>query len=440
MKQIFYHLFLWHLRFWAKYKLNQIKPQIIGVTGSVGKSSVVYSLDAVLSKHFKVKTTLHGNSETGLPLEILGLRKYLDNYSLLTWAKLFVLVPLFAFKKESYQYLIAEMGVDEPTEPKNMSYLLKIIKPNIGIFLSVAPVHTEQFGSVAAIAKEKGLLVTTLASDKTAIINTDYPEIKDLIPKIKSEIITVGQKSDFSLIDYKVDLKGTNFEFTSQGKKYSLLFPQMLFKEYGYNFLAVLACCQKVGISLATAISDLEQSFVLPPGRFSLISGVNNSLIIDSSYNSSPTALSASLNFVKDLKIKGRKIAILGDMRELGSLTEKEHTAIAPMVKKSVDMVVLVGPYMREHLYPALIKSGFPKDKIFGFLTAENVAEKLKDVIKKDDLILVKGSQNTIFLEEVVKGLMSDSKNSDKLLARQSAFWDKKRFDYFKSHPNEKYN
>lgn len=451
MKKIIYRLAISYLGFWAKYKIKLTSPVIVGVTGSVGKSSFIYLLDSILAPRFKVKTTFHGNSEIGLPLEILNLRD--KTGALLSWLEIFLLAPFKGFQKANYEYLIAEMGVDEPDEPKNMSYLLKTIQPDIGVFLTVSPAHTQQFMKVVdvrkgdakeqllrAIAKEKGLIVTTLNPNKVAIINSDSKYIKELIPQIKARLIRVGREkeSDFQLTGYEVDLEGTKFEFQNQNKKYQITFDhQLLPKDFTYAILSAIATAQSLGVNIEDSINDLQNSYKSPPGRQSMLTGKKNSVLLDSSYNSSPDALQAFLEITKDIKVKGSKVGILGDMRELGEISSDEHKDAAKLASTTLDYIVTVGPLMKDYFVPELKKMGFPSKNIFSFNTSlgvgEFVAEKL---LKRDDLVLIKGSQNTVFLEQAVKELMDNPEQANKLLCRQTKEWDDIRSKFFKQNTN----
>jgi UDP-N-acetylmuramoyl-tripeptide--D-alanyl-D-alanine ligase len=456
LRQFFYCGILLYLRNLAHFKTTYIKPQIIGVTGSVGKSSFIYLLDLVLQPDFRVRTTFKGNSETGLPLEILGLRDVLDNYGIFSWLIILFLAPIYAlFPGKKYDVLIAEMGVDSPNPPKNMEYLLTIINPDIGVILNVHPAHTEQFGKalplkdrdnkeqlLELIANEKGKIVTLLDQEKTAIVNIDNGQLRELLPKIKAKTITFGEnkKADLRFTGYTVDIKnGTTFIYlTGENELKIKIATQILFREYGFIILAVLAAAQAMGVSFESAKMRIESGFLLPPGRFSLISGKKETTILDSSYNSSPVALSAALEFFQSIGNFRKRVLILGDMRELGELAPKEHKQMAKLIKDAAEEVILVGPLMHKYAAPELIKLGVPASDISTFSTSQGVGKFLATThLKGGEIILVKGSQNTIFLEQVVYDLMQDQEDAPKLLCRQSKSWEKIRTNFFAKNPNQ---
>jgi UDP-N-acetylmuramoyl-tripeptide--D-alanyl-D-alanine ligase len=436
MKKLFSRFILYYLRCFAKLKLKIIKPKIIGVTGSIGKTSAIHALHTIISPFYKTKTTFSGNSESGIPLDILNID--LKDYSASSWLKALVLAPFRVFNNEKYEILIAEMGVDSPDEPKNMSYLLKIIKPDIGVILNVAPVHTEQFGgNIETIAKEKGLLVTTMDKNNIAIINSDDTLLMKLKDKIKAQLKTFGSGSQNTLQIGKYSLNGFNsrFEFIVDGKTFVLEFKnQIFFEEYASIFAASILTASAIDISIKDAISYLEKKYQLPAGRLSIIPGVKNSTLIDSSYNASPKTVVAALSLLQNLKCSGKKIVVLGDMRELGKLAASSHKEIGNFALKSADYIILVGELMKKYAMLVIIESGFPKTKLFHFNKSKGVGDFIADkLLGNDDLILVKGSQNTIFLEQVVYELMKEKKHASELLCRQSDYWDRVREKFFSS-------
>lgn len=388
MKIYFSNLVLKYLRFFAKLQISKIKflqerkhkqLDIIGITGSAGKSSTLIACESVFGTNFKVKTNNGYNSESGIPLSILNLR--IKNYSLISWFKVLFLAPIkYLTDWKSYDVLILEMGIDSIAWPKNMDYLLSIVKPNIGIFLNVSPVHLESFSSLDQIAQEKAKLVNQA---KVAIINSQDKLVKKYTQN--PNIITIPPAS------IKFD---------------NLFLPSI----YQISFGAALSLAKLFNISYSDATKNIQNNFILPPSRSSILKGIKKTTIIDSSYNSSPIACQELLNFLSSFKNK--KIAVLGDMRELGKSAPFEHRRIYEIADKSADEIISIGPQTKKYF-------GSKSQK---FLYWWQAVDYLKDRIKGDETILVKGSQNTIFLEELVKNILADPKDSSKL-CRQSSWW-----------------
>lgn len=377
---------LYWLRFWAKLKLLICRPMIIGVTGSAGKTSAHQAMGLILKDNFsKVKISQRANSESGIPADILGM--HFENYSLAEWLKICLKAPIQLIKAPNFKYYLVEMGIDEPTPPKNMEYLLSILQPQIGVLLNVLPVHTQQFGSVAEIKKEK-----------TKLINKKFNR------KLKKVIdMTKKQK----LPSYEVSLEKTAFEFSGN----SMTLPYPVPKFYKETFGAAYQMGLALGVKPNSIIESLKK-YELPKGRGKLLAGVKDSLIIDSSYNSSFGPTADSLKLLEQIAGKRRKVAILGDMRELGGLAGQEHKKLSNIAMEKTDLIVTVGPLTREY---------FDK-RVKNFSNAVKAGKWLTKMIKKDDLILIKGSQNTIFLEEAVKVLLKNKKDVCQL-CRQSEYW-----------------
>lgn len=431
MKSFFSSFVVNWLKYMAKLQLMKVQPTVIGVTGSSGKSSCVQAIGIVLSEKYKTKVGRKGNSETGIPMEILGIE--VGTYNGIEWLHVCVLAIWKVLTNwEQYEYLVLEMGIDSEKAPKNMSHLLSIVKPHIGVFLSVTSVHGQNFSGsdiLQSISNEKGKILTELNEDDIAIFSVDYPQIVKLETKIRAKKLTFssGKKSaTFNLLYHTVDPTETVFEFSHQNKKYSLHLPkQFHFKEAFGTFASAVLVGQELDISIEDACLSLSQHFQQPPGRMSIIEGIHDSIIIDSSYNSSLGPTSAALHMLKN--IPGRKIAVLGDMRELGTNAQHDHEELAKVAKDSADIIVLVGPITAQYVLPTLKKLNFPEKNLYSFANAYEAIDTLKEIVKEDDLMLVKGSQNTIFLEIIVKALMKHPEQAEELLARQTPYWESQR-------------
>lgn len=390
MKKKIANLVLSYLKFFARlqiskirflHKLNHRHFDIVGITGSSGKSSVLDISNSVLSPVYKVKTNEGYNSESGLPLSIIGLK--ITNYSPLSWLTILFLCPIKLITNwHTYDILLLEMGIDSPHWPKNMEYLLSVIKPNIAIFLNVSSVHLLNFDSIDQIASEKAKLVN---SAQLAIINSSDKLVKKYThnPNIINIVPTKINFPDFYLPDI-----------------------------YQISFGAALALAKIFKINSKEAIKNIQNNFVLPPSRSSILKGIKHTTLIDSSYNSSPESCIEMLKFLATFKTK--KIAVLGDMRELGVSSAVEHQKIYDFALKSADLIISVGP--ETHKYFGA------KSQKFNFWWQATAY--LKTQINGGETILIKGSQNTIYLEEVIKTLLENKSDSTKL-CRQSKYWQK---------------
>ncbi|MCA9369262.1 MAG: hypothetical protein H6773_01245 [Pseudomonadales bacterium] len=439
MKQKITWIFLTYIRLAAKLQLLKNRPTIVGLTGSAGKTSTQHAVVAALLPEFKLKYSFNANSETGLPLSILGIKPH--DFSIKDWLRIAVLtIWKLLTNWERYNVLVAEMGIDSPLPPKNMAYLLTILKPNIGIMLNAAPMHSEPFDFLVTetdpvkrraqltrlIAEEKGRIVTEIPSTATAVVNTDQKELADLLPNVSAQVVSFGENKDAAIriISSIPSLKGTEFVFEVSEKEHPLFIKDYALAEhYGYTFAAALATAVAFDVPIKKAIRNIETHFTVEPGRSTLIEGKNGVTILDSSYNSSTKPTVEMLEMLPKLGAK-RCIALLGDIREIGSMAEIEHTTVAEAAARHCQAVFLVGPQMKQYGLPVLERKNIQTQ---WFATAVEAADFLETFLQQGDILLVKSSQNTLLLEIAVEQLMSHPELAEELLCRRGEYWNMRR-------------
>jgi len=169
-------------------------------------------------------------------------------------------------------------------------------------------------------------------------------------------------------------------------------------------------------VEIAEALNRYESL----PGRFKIIAGVKSSTVIDDTYNASPLAMQEALDTLRSLKAK-RKIAVLGDMLEIGKYTLQAHESIGRLAAKSVDILITIG-LRAKFIAEAAIRAGLPKRSIFNFMSVVEAGVFLRNKIQKGDLILIKGSQ-AVRMEKIVKEIMAEPGRASELLVRQSKVW-----------------
>jgi UDP-N-acetylmuramoyl-tripeptide--D-alanyl-D-alanine ligase len=184
-----------------------------------------------------------------------------------------------------------------------------------------------------------------------------------------------------------------------------------------------IALGNREGVDIQSAIDSLEKNFSLPPGRASVFKGVKNTLVIDSSYNSSLDAAMGMLDFLSSLGQGKRKVAIIGDMRELGKMSGPLHEKLAEKIVENSDFAILIGPLTTQFVEPVLKSKDFPYKSFKNFTEVKN---ELLSLIRSGDAILIKSSQNTLFLERVT-GVLLDDKLDVKNLPRRGEYWNKIR-------------
>jgi UDP-N-acetylmuramoyl-tripeptide--D-alanyl-D-alanine ligase len=443
MKKELILFFLWYLRILAKLQLLKNNPTIIGITGSAGKTSTLNAVEAVLKNYQKIKVSHKANSETGLPLNILELSP--KSFTVLEWMIMTLKAPMqLILSWPKYRVYVAEMAIDSPLPPKNMDYLLKILRPQVGIFMNAKPMHSQPFDYLVKtddleerkvaiarlIAEEKGKLITQLPETGWAILNADDPNSILFKNRTKAMVLTVGhhQSGDIQVTAVNADLHKTIIKLKYQEEIAKIELPGLALPDhYGLTAAFGVAAGITQGMNFLQACDEFEQNFKIPNGRASLIEGKNNSVILDSSYNASAQAVVDMLYLLKKLSDgsdKKHKIAILGDMRELGQVSKIEHQKIADVATQTCDLVCLVGPQMKDFALPILQNSTV---ETHWFESATLAGKFVESRINNQTIVLVKGSQNTLLLEIAVELLMAKPEQADKLLCRRGNYWDQVR-------------
>lgn len=453
MREFIVWRILYYLRFWARIAIGIHRPYIIGVAGSVGKSSTRNALEAVLKDFFKVKV-VSGNSETGIPLGILGITT--EGFTYKNWFKMLIKAPFGITNLRKTEYLIVEMGIDDPNPPKNMSYLLTILKPDMSIDLNATATHTMQFEKLLSSNTKNTLdfLLTKIAEEDSKIITNGYTKVgifnwddlrlRTAISKKAKEVklLTFGteKKCDIVFKDYAITTRKTKFSYDLEGERgirtVELSFPGLLLPPAAReSFGAVILACMQRGLKFQQIKDSLEKNFTIPKGRSTLFSGIRGTLIIDSSYNSSKSTVISFLEVLKELKQKtGRPtVFLMGDMRELGATSQSEHEEVARVIAESVDELYCVGPLTQEYVMPyvksVLGRKGKTK-KAEWYKNAIQAGLHMKEEISENSILLVKGSQNTLFLEEAIKFLLENQVDIKKL-TRQEEYWMKIKQEFF---------
>lgn len=422
MKNIITAIIAWE----ARFALLKNKPKIIGITGSVGKSSTKELISCLLSRKFKVrKSPKSYNSRLGIALSVLGLSSEWRN--IFGWISNIIKGFLEIWNKNFPKVLVLEMGIDRP---KDMENLLKIAQPDIAIVTAIGeiPVHVEFFSGPEAIAQEKSKILKYLPVDGCAILNFDDDSVWSMKETTKARVVSFGFGDpptggpDFLVSNLKTSLSGSSFKMDFGGSSVPVHLKNAFGKQNVYPALAAAAAGSIMGFNLIE-ISEYLSQCEFPSGRMRLIEGIKNSNIIDDSYNSSPMAAHAALDVLKDLEA-GRKIAVLGDMLEIGKYTIEAHKTLGQKAKDIADVLVTVGLRSKFASDEALAL-GMEKSKILHFSTSKEAIQTLKDLIEEGDLILVKGSQG-MRMERIVEEIMAHPEDAGKLLVRQDDYWKKK--------------
>ncbi|MCK5295311.1 MAG: UDP-N-acetylmuramoyl-tripeptide--D-alanyl-D-alanine ligase, partial [Alphaproteobacteria bacterium] len=360
---------------------NRTKARIIAVTGSMGKTSTKEMLRQVISSQAKVHANEGNlNNHWGLPLTLCRMPK-------------------------DTEYAVLEMGMSSKSE---LLALTLMGKPDIALITSIGAAHMEFFETIEDIADAKAEIFHGLSGEKTAVLNTDmtcFDRIKNTASKTADKILTFGssKEADIQLVEYKTKSDGIHVSASVCGNQIDFSMPVTGY-HWASNSLGVLAVIKALNLSIPKALETLS-SIVPPKGRGNshIVDFDNGTIqVIDDTYNANPDSMRAAIDALEQtsIKNKGRRIAVIGDMLELGSESIKMHVSIAEYVAtKQIDLVFASGTNMKA-MFDAL-----PKQKRGDFAeNSKELAQKVIKAVKVNDVIMVKGSRGSR-MEYVVKAL-----------------------------------
>ncbi len=419
MKGIFKHIIGSILAKRAHQFLKKNKVKVIAVTGSVGKTSTKEAIYTVLKSKFEVTRSQKSfNTPMGMSLAILGESES-GFSSILAWAK--ILKRALFNKRKPPKIMVLEMGADKPGD---IQTLMDIAPPSISVITAVKEVHLGEghFKNIEAITQEKGTLVRSLSPSNLAILNGDDARVQVMKTDAKKVLYGHDSAHDLRVMDVKSTPQKLHFKVSHKGE--SARFEAPVIGEFQiYVCLPAIA----VGLSLGMSLQECSQalaSFALPPGRMNPIEGINSSHILDGSYNASPSTVEASLKMLQSFDAR-RKIAALGTMNELGELSHEAHIQAGQHAATISDLLIVVGPEA-ETLKKGAQEAGFPDKNIHTFVDSDDAGDFLAHQLEEGDLVLVKGSQNQVRMEKLVKKIMQNPAQASELLCRQGSAWVKK--------------
>ena len=414
------------LTFEAKLLLKRAKPRIIAVTGSVGKTSTKDAIFHVIRKKVPTrKSEKSYNSEIGVPLSILGLANAWQNP--FSWLKNIVDGMILALFPGNYpEVLVLEAGVDRPGDMKSLTEWLK---PDVVVLtcLPSVPVHVEHFSSPEEVVREKLILVESLKADGVLIYNHDDEKARQAAKSIPQKSIGYARysPSDFTaeadgVVYANSTPVGTRFFITHKDQRAEFTINGTVGAQSTEHFAAAAAVASVFDISLDEC-AEGAGTFTPPPGRMRLIPGIKDTMIIDDTYNSSPIALESALVTLSELRGFSRKVAVLGDMLELGRHSVSAHEAAGNQAAKTADILITVGIRARG-IAEAALNSGMSEKNILQYEDSVTAGRELQNLIQPGDVILIKGSQG-IRMERAVADIMAQPELAEEQLVRQSAVW-----------------
>lgn len=422
----------WKLRKLAQLAIARFRPGIVGVTGSVGKTSTKLAIRAVLGGGGRRVRASAGNlnNDLGFPLTILGdwseeeLRLVSRDQpshtkrvrKLFFWLKVVTISffrLLFGSANNYPEVLVLEYGADRPGDIK---YLLGIARPSIAVITAIGdiPVHVEFFAGPEELAREKGRLIEQLPTAGFAVLNLDDDAVMELKERTRAHTITFGFDKNSSLAISRFENRteggyrrgeekrpaGIAFKLEHAGNIVPVRIDGSFGKVHAYASAAAAAVGLAFGMNLVKISEALRANYKPAHSRMELLAGMEQTYVIDDSYNASPLSMHAALDTLKELPGK-RKIAVLGDMLEIGKYAIEAHERVGRLAGKFLDILITVGPRAK-FIAEAAREAGMKRGNIFSFDTMEEAQKFAPEIIKKGDLILIKGS-HAMELDNVVE-------------------------------------
>lgn len=428
MKFLFKSVIVSILTLEAKLLLRRTKPKIIAITGSVGKTTTKDAIYAVLKDRYRArKSEKSYNSEIGVPLTVLGLKNAWN--SPIGWVRNIVDGAMAALMPHAYpDVLVLEMGVDRPGDMKKFA---RWIKPDVVVLtrLPDVPVHVEFFDSPQAVIAEKLQLVHALKPEGVLVYNNDDEAVRIAAAEIRQKSIGYSRYSptDFAATQDVIRYEGAtpvgmSFTLTHQHEEsVTVEIDGCIGVQHTYSTAAAAAVGSLFDISLQQVAAACKQYPAPAPGRMRIVPGIKDTIILDDSYNASPVAVERALLTLKEVRTKARRIAVLGDMLELGRYSVDAHKEVGMHAAKNSDILITVGVRARGIAEGALA-AGMNEAMIFQYDEVSRAGIELQNLMQTGDVILVKGSQG-IRLERLIEEVMREPERAEELLVRQSKAW-----------------
>lgn len=362
----------------ARYWRSKLDLHVIGITGSVGKSTTKEVVAEVLNQRYRtLKSPGNMNNEIGLPLTILRL-------------------------SHGYERAVLEMGFYVPGE---IAFLCEIARPRIGMVTNIGTVHAERAGSQEAIFEGKSELVRALPADGVAILNLDDPWVRKMADLTKARVFYYGLDPAADLWADEVNslgLEGIHFRLHYGSDMLHVRVP-MIGQHSVHTALRAAAVGLADGLTWQEILEGLRAGH--PQLRLTAVRSESGALLLDDTYNASPESTLAALNLLAELD--GRKVAVLGDMLELGPYEKQGHEMVGIRAAQVADSLVTVGERART-IAAAARRAGLRSGRVAEFENSEQAIEHLRNSLTGEDVVLVKGSHG-IRMDRITAALETPS-------------------------------
>ncbi len=378
---------------YARYVLAARDMRVIGIAGSVGKTTTKEVLATLLATSWP---TFHSpgsyNGRFGLPIAL-------------------------GYLEPQHTYAVLEMAADSINE---ISEMVAITRPTYAIITRVGSSHLRFFGSLKHVAEEQASLVRGLPPDGLAVLNADDPLVANMGSETRARVVTygLGPDADYAGQSVRCSSAGTSLVLRHHGDRVKL-HAGLVGRHQAYAVLAAAACAHELGVSW-NAIETALASFGPLPGRMRPLAGIHGCTLLDDSFSATPESMQAALETLGALPAE-RRIAVLGDMSDLGSEAEIAHRRVGQTAAAQTDLLMTKGE-LAAVAARAAASAGLPADRIYVTYSADDAIRLLRGVLQAGDLVLIKGG-TAARMEQVTRALLASPAKDAAHLPRQDAGW-----------------
>ncbi len=424
---------------------------VIAVTGSVGKSTTKQAIGAVLQSDVRengIRVPKNSfNNELGVPLTVFGHPA--PGRSVFAWGSL--LMDAFRMRSgwihSGVRTFVFEMGADKPGD---LARLTKIAQPDIAVVTaltndddSLMPVHVANYPSMDALVEEKAHLVRALKPGGVAILNADDKKVFGMRHLTHERSMTFGEAdgTDVRIVSSKIVTEpspsgnvpiGLEVQLENYQHQYHAMIPGVFGRSAAYAYAAAVVVAEAMDIS-AEQIADFDKHFVPVNGRTRILPGIKRTTLFDDSYNASPASVIQALKDLGSVEVVPgqRKIACIGEMRELGPKSEEMHRRVGvEAAKAGIDVLVCCGIFGRV-MADGAMANGMKPEQVHQIDDTPEAGLFIQEILKPGDIVLAKASQGTldtkgVRMERVIKELMAEPTRAGELLVRQETAWQRK--------------
>jgi len=357
----------------AAYYRDKLSCTVIAVTGSNGKTTTKELISHILTKKLRGQRSAKSfNNHIGVPLTLLSA-------------------------DVQDEFLVVEVGTNHPGE---IDYLGNIVRPDIAVITNVGESHLEGFGTIERVASEKASIAKHVRSGGAIVVNGDREMLIRLISQPQAMMIRFGTSKDCDMRMTNLTIQGQGLEFQINGK-FKIALP-VLGSHNAMNCLAAVVVARRMGFEIPE-IGEILKNFKLPSMRLELMT-LGDYQVLNDAYNANPMSMRSALEVLEQFPTKARRVFCCGQMMELGDQSEQFHRELGKKIGSStVDVVIFVGGFAAQMAEEA-VGAGMGAERIFSFPTSQEAAQEIGTILRKGDLVLVKGSRS-MKMERIIESM-----------------------------------